>query len=252
MTRFSTIPPSVTITTRALPPFSARNSIWRRGASVLGEITSPAHSVRPASAAPVSSMTSEKLRPVAAHLPSMLSRSSRVRSPPISSRASTKIRSPRSVGSRPADTCGANSSPASSRSAMTLRTVAGDNPCPIRRDSVRDPIGSPVSTKLSTICRKTSRERWLRLRMPVWSMVRSLGISHAERQSTQRDTLMAVTLYPIGLFCRSCRKVQQACRGQPRGGAAGTRIRPARVLPEQGPARRLYRNDAVIHPARAA
>ena len=76
---------------------------------------------------------------------SMLWRSSSVRRP-TSSRPWTKRRRPASVGRRPAEVCGANKSPASSRSAMTLRIVAGDRLSPARRDRVREPTGSPVST----------------------------------------------------------------------------------------------------------
>src|SRR5580704_14836643 len=51
--------------------------------------------------------------------------------------------------------------PSSSRSAITLRIVAGDKFWPRRRDRVREPIGSPVATYPSTIRRKISRLRSL-------------------------------------------------------------------------------------------
>ena len=46
---------------------------------------------------------------------------------PTSSMESTKKRRPSCVGARPAEVCGAAISPSSSRSAMTLRTEAGDS-----------------------------------------------------------------------------------------------------------------------------
>ncbi len=42
---------------------------------------------------------------------------------------------------------------------MTLRIVAGDRFWAKRRDSVREPTGSPVATKPSTMRRKISRLR---------------------------------------------------------------------------------------------
>ena len=42
---------------------------------------------------------------------------------------------------------------------MTLRIVAGDRFIGSRRDSVRLPTGSPVSTYCSTISRSTAAER---------------------------------------------------------------------------------------------
>ena len=96
--------------------------------------------------------------PCAAHWLSMVCCSS-CDSSPTSSRPSTNSRSPTSVGRRPAEVWGANSSPISSRSDMTLRMVAGDSGVVRRRDSVREPMGSPVVTYSSTISRKISRER---------------------------------------------------------------------------------------------
>ena len=43
---------------------------------------------------------------------------------------------------------------------MTLRIVAGDRVMPRRFDSVREPIGSPVSRYASTTWRKISRDLW--------------------------------------------------------------------------------------------
>ena len=55
----------------------------------------------------------------------------------------TKKRYPLSVGMRPAEVCGEVTKPSSSRSAMTLRTVAELRVSPDSRDSVRDPTGMP-------------------------------------------------------------------------------------------------------------
>jgi hypothetical protein len=44
---------------------------------------------------------------------------------------------------RPALVCGLAIRPSSSRSAITLRMVAGDSSSPEARDSVRDPTGWP-------------------------------------------------------------------------------------------------------------
>ncbi len=51
---------------------------------------------------------------------------------------STNRRRPWSVGSRPAEVCGANRRPASVRSAITLRMVAGDRFIGSRRDKTAD------------------------------------------------------------------------------------------------------------------
>jgi hypothetical protein len=47
---------------------------------------------------------------------------------------------------RPADVCGWKRYPFSSRSLIVLRMVAGDTPSPNRREMLRDPAGSAVST----------------------------------------------------------------------------------------------------------
>ena len=59
---------------------------------------------------------------------------------------STYRRYAMSVGTRPADVCGWKRYPFSSRSLIVLRIVAGDTPSPKRREIVRDPAGSAVST----------------------------------------------------------------------------------------------------------
>ena len=105
-----------------------------------------------------SASVSSRLRPEAASAAAIASRSSSASSPNCS-RPSTNSRSPCSVGSRPAEVCGANSSPASVRSAITLRMVAGDRLIGSRRDRVRLPTGSPVSTYCSTISRSTAADR---------------------------------------------------------------------------------------------
>src|SRR6202012_1842115 len=58
------------------------------------------------------------------------------------------------VGIRPAEGCGCERYPSSARSAMTLRIVAGLSERLRKRESVRDPTGSPVSMYARTIeCR---------------------------------------------------------------------------------------------------
>src|SRR5271165_1013313 len=49
--------------------------------------------------------------------------------------------------------------PASARSAITLRIVAGLRPSRLDRASVRDPTGSPVAIKVSTMAVRISRSR---------------------------------------------------------------------------------------------
>ncbi len=59
---------------------------------------------------------------------------------------STYTRYAMSVGTRPADVCGWKRKPFSSRSLIVLRIVAGETPMPKRREMVREPAGSAVST----------------------------------------------------------------------------------------------------------
>ena len=114
------------------------------GCSVFGAITSPVQRVSPDSVSVTRSSSPSMLLPLPAQRSAMLRRSSSPRLP-MPSRPSTNSRRPASVGTRPAEVCGENSSPASSRSAMTLRMVAGDSETVSRFESVREPIGSPVS-----------------------------------------------------------------------------------------------------------
>jgi hypothetical protein len=67
---------------------------------------------------------------------------------------STYNRYPRSVGMRPAEVCGCVKNPASSKSANTLRTVAGDKFILKLSKIVDDPTGFPVLIKRwITACR---------------------------------------------------------------------------------------------------
>ena len=59
---------------------------------------------------------------------------------------STNRRYPRSVGTRPALVCGCRMYPSSSRTAMSLRTVAGDTRRLCRSTSALLPTGSWVAT----------------------------------------------------------------------------------------------------------
>ena len=111
-----------------------------------GVTTTPAQLDRPESRL-VASASVSSMRPERADSPSRLSMAAVCvsASGPSSSSASTKKRRPCCVGSRPAEVCGEKISPASSRSAMTLRTDAGDRFTGRMREMVRDPTGSPVS-----------------------------------------------------------------------------------------------------------
>src|SRR5580704_3436044 len=60
---------------------------------------------------------------------------------------------------RPEEVCVCSRKPASDKSAITLRIVAGLSPSRLVRDSVREPTGSPVEMKVSTIAVRTSRSR---------------------------------------------------------------------------------------------
>src|SRR6266550_3185373 len=70
-----------------------------------------------------------------------------------------KKRYPRSVGTRPADVCGCWRYPRSSRSAMTLRRLAGESWKRPHFARERELIASPVATCCMTISRSTSRAR---------------------------------------------------------------------------------------------
>ena len=144
MIRFSTMPASVTMTTSARPGLRLTTSMCFSAASVFGAMTMPAHRDSPESAAVACSSRPSMLMPEPAQRSESVRRSSSGRWP-TSSRPSTNSLSPASVGSRPAEACGANRSPVSSRSAITLRMVAGDSESDSRRDNVREPTGSPVS-----------------------------------------------------------------------------------------------------------
>src|SRR5438046_2534565 len=60
---------------------------------------------------------------------------------------------------RPADVCGWKRNPLASNSLIVFRIVAGDTPSPNRRDSVRDPAGSAVSTYMRMTASRTRRSR---------------------------------------------------------------------------------------------
>ena len=64
------------------------------------------------------------------------------------------------MGTRPAEACGCSRNPASDRSAITLRMEAGLRPSRFERASVRDPTGSPVEMKVSTMAVRISRSRF--------------------------------------------------------------------------------------------
>lgn len=68
-------------------------------------------------------------------------------------------RRPRGVGTRPAEVCGDATSPASSRSAMMFRMVAGLTSRPDERASVREPTGSPSERYWEIRVRSSRRAR---------------------------------------------------------------------------------------------
>ena len=144
ISRFSTEPSSVTMTTSMRPRPSFTNSMWRRGKSSVGATTRPAQRDSPESVE-MASVKSSSTLPPALQWASMLARSSSSRCP-TSNSPSTKNRSPASVGMRPAERWVAYKSPAISKSDMTLRIEAGESPMSSCRASVREPIGSPDST----------------------------------------------------------------------------------------------------------
>ncbi len=158
ITRFSTWPSAPTRITSARPAPIGANSICLIAPSDLGASTMPAAWLSPDSMVDASASMSCRLRPRPDSARPITSRSSAPNSPNCSS-PSTNRRRPRSVGSRPAEVCGANSSPASVRSAMTLRIVAGESAIGSRRASVRLPTGSPLATYCSTISRSTAAAR---------------------------------------------------------------------------------------------
>ena len=72
---------------------------------------------------------------------------------------STKTLYPRSVGIRPALVWGCVIKPSSSKTAISLRIVAGDIPNPWRSAIDLEPTGSCVATYSSTIARRISKRR---------------------------------------------------------------------------------------------
>ena len=145
-TRFSTWPSSATKTASARSGSSRTNSICLSRTFACAVSTTPAERVKPDKVceASVSTVSSDLPLPVPATWASIERRSLSVRSP-ICISASTKKRRPSSVGSRPAEVCGAKIRPSCSRSDITLRTEAGDSVIGSRRARLREPTGSPVA-----------------------------------------------------------------------------------------------------------
>ena len=161
-------------------------------------------------------------------------RSSSPMSPNCSS-PSTNRRSPRSVGSRPALVWGANSRPASVRSDITLRIVAGDNVIGSRRDRVRLPTGSPVWTYCSTISRSTAAERG------------SSSIGLFGTQDALHDDLHLERLVQPGEAMRlahaSCRRPARAAAEAPGAAPSRSASRPG-PPPSSHPAARVRRSTS--------
>ena len=185
MTRFSTRPSAPTRMTSARPEPRATNSMCLIAPSDLGARTRPAAADRPDSIEEASDSIVSSERPRAASEGAMAACSSSV-SWPNWSRPSTKRRRPFSVGRRPADVWGEKRRPASVRSAMTLRIVAGDSGSGSRRDRVRLPTGSPVSRYCSTISRKMAAERSSRP-----SAVRVSEVDGSMGEFTPNDVVLA-------------------------------------------------------------
>ena len=165
MIRFSTCPSVRTRTARAhLSPIGT-NSKCCSSALLAGDSTRLAHLESPESVLLVLSRSSLMLMPRAAHSPSIDRRSFSGMSGLNSISPSTNSRKPVSVGMRPAEVCGANSRPASSRSLMLLRIEAGDRSSAIICDRVFDPTGWPPSMYAPTSVLKISIARGER---PFW------------------------------------------------------------------------------------
>ncbi len=105
-------------------------------------MTMPAQAERPDSAA-VAADSASSIGPPSA-MPASIARRSSTEGSAACIMPSTKRRNPVSVGMRPAEVCGAASSPSSSRSCITLRIDAGDRLSEAILLMVREPTGRPV------------------------------------------------------------------------------------------------------------
>src|SRR5690606_17537257 len=164
--RFCTPPSGVTMTSRTRRSDSRRNSTWRKVVERRGAMTTPAKRDRFDSRVAAVDRTrcgsSGWIRSCSASVSSTCSGST-TRS------VSTKKRYPRGVGMRPADVCGLVMRPISSRSAITLRTVAGERSSPECRESVREPTGCPSAMYRSISVFRRMRARSSSMSSIVWA-----------------------------------------------------------------------------------
>ncbi|CAB4936062.1 unannotated protein [freshwater metagenome] len=134
------------------------NSIWRtRDFTIDGYCTTATCFVTSASSLTVRITTSSKSSAPSRKL--SIARRSAPDSGLTSANLSTKTRYPLSVGIRPALVCGCVIRPSSSKTAISLRIVAGEIPRPWRSAMDFEPTGSCVATYSSTIARRISRRR---------------------------------------------------------------------------------------------
>ena len=159
MIRFSTCPSVRTRTASARLSPIGTNSKCCSSALLAGDSTRLAQLESPESVLLVLSSSSLMLIPRAAHSPSIDRRSFSEMSVLNSISPSTNSRNPDSVGMRPAEVCGANNRPASSRSLILLRIEAGDRSSAVICDRVLDPTGWPSSIYVSTSVLKISIAR---------------------------------------------------------------------------------------------
>ena len=106
------------------------------------------------------------------------------------SRLSTNNRYPRAVGIRPAEVWGERNNPISSRSAITLRMVAGLNARSVSRARVREPTGSPSWMKCSTRDLNNNKLRSFKSKM---DCVRFFGIVLSNVAKFPGETLSLVS-----------------------------------------------------------
>ena len=158
MTRCSTRPASVIKIIMMREEVSGTSSIWRtRDLTIDGYCTTATCLVTSANKRTVRITTSSRSR--APSKKDSIALRSGADSGLTSANLSTKTRYPRSVGMRPALVCGAVIKPSSSRSAISLRIVAGDTPSSWRSAIALEPTGSCVATYSSTMARRISRRR---------------------------------------------------------------------------------------------
>ena len=155
--RFSTRPSVPTSTASSLPARIGTNSMWLMratcgsGAAMIAACWVSSDSRRDAFCT-----MSSGVGPVTRRRMSSFSLGDR---PRTLSSDWMKKRRPCSVGTRPAEVWRCSRRPSSSRSAITLRTVAGDRPISWRRVTVRDPTASPLCRYSATTACKILRAR---------------------------------------------------------------------------------------------